>query len=222
MHSTSFVHVNQSESTTSSSFGPKTFTLSAASKTDIYCSPLPPSSYVFNAPIVYQKLQKTSFRSARLSLSFHASIQFDQAGLLFAIPTKSNPLADAQNSTTAESHPAWIKAGIEANDGKAWISVVARAPDAWCDWSLVPIPESRELPADAAVTIEVTRYKNALMIWTIEGKERTLIRKVPWAFLDDGMESIWIGAYAARPDPNAEASKELNVEFRDFTIDLAN
>jgi len=214
----SFIRINQASE--KSDFDPKSFSLSAKSTTDIYCSPIPPAKYIYSAPNVHTNLPKSSFSSARLSISFCASIQFDQAGLLFTVPTKSNPVPNATNSTVVDSHPAYIKAGIEVNDGKAWISVVARGPEGWCDWSLFPLMEEKKLPATVSVTIEVARYKNALLIWKIE-KERALIRKVPWVFLNEDVGNVWVGAYAARPDPDAEASgRALEVDFQDLVIEM--
>ncbi|KAH6652966.1 hypothetical protein BKA67DRAFT_568146 [Truncatella angustata] len=51
-----------------------------------------------------------------------------------------------------------------------------------------------------------------------------MLRKVPWVFLDDheGGASAWVGAFAARPDPEGRAGGErLVVGFRGFQVETA-
>ncbi|KAH8898646.1 hypothetical protein GQ53DRAFT_605690, partial [Thozetella sp. PMI_491] len=180
------------------------FTLAAPPNTDIYATPLGSTLHVYSAPVSHTQLLKSSFSLARVSFSFTPTLQFDQGGLLFTVARKVNPEPTAENSQEAASHPAWIKAGIEVNDGEPWVSVCGKANHGWVDWSLVPLPTKTGLGKKVSATIEFTWYKNALMIYSIRGEERTLVRKVPWAFLDDAelSDHAWVGVYAARPDPD--------------------
>ena len=70
------------------------------------------------------------------------------------------------------------------------------------------------------MTIETERLGDALMIYNILGAEKTLVRKVPWCFLEgETKETVWIGVYGARPDPYDEAQgKNLVARFENFVI----
>jgi regulation of enolase protein 1 (concanavalin A-like superfamily) len=202
---------------------PSAFVLDAAPNTDIYASPLPPIRHVFSAPVIYRRITKGSFQSAQVSVRSRWSLQFDQGGLVFVIPASGNPAPDATTAQTADTHPEWVKVGIEVNDGKAYVSIVAKSRDNWCDWSLVPLPDDAPpLGQDCGATISLTRSKNALMVWMLSGQETMLIRKVPWVFLADGdATEVWVGVYAARPDPDGEAAKtqeQLRVSFEGFDM----
>ncbi|EXJ86919.1 hypothetical protein A1O3_03873 [Capronia epimyces CBS 606.96] len=249
---------------------PGTYTLDAAPGTDIYASPLPPVRYVFSAPIVSRRILKAAFRSAKVGVRARWSLQFDQGGLVFIVPDPATNIvstlnANANASTctntgTAQtqdldpySSPAssWVKAGIEVNDGKPYVSVVTKSRDGWCDWSLVPMPISVSSTAggmssssssSSQITLRMTRSKNALMIWMInDNDEATLIRKVPWVFLDLELDNhnhhhrqheststheaeaeaeVMVGIYAARPDPDNEATGNLAVSFQGFSVDV--
>ncbi|KAK9424560.1 putative Beta-xylosidase C-terminal Concanavalin A-like domain-containing protein [Seiridium unicorne] len=215
-----WIRVNQ-PATEASTFTPTEFTLSASPKTDVYASPLGETLHVYSAPIVHASFVKSSFRLARVSFSFTPTLQFDQGGLLFTIPTIGNPEPAEDNANTPSSHPAWVKIGIETNDGEPCLSVVGKAKTGWCDWSLAPLPV-KGLGKEVRATVEVTRVKNALMVYFVQDETRTLTRKIPWVFLDDVELSAtaWVGAYAARPDPDgASAGKSLLVSFRDLHIE---
>lgn len=203
------------------------FTILAPPKSDIYAQPVPPATHDYNAPVVFRRMPKASFVSARLTVSAAWEHQFDQGGFLFTVPTKSNPNPDAVSGAVRATHPAWIKAGIETNDGFPCVSIVARAPGGWCDWSLLPLfdcPVGHGAVTPA--TLEFCRFHNALKIFLVRGhgpaEQKTLIRKVPWVFLDDAPElgpDALVGVFAAQPDPdNASAGRSLEVTFSDFHI----
>ena len=134
-------------------------------------------------------------------------------------PTSSNPIPDGKNAADASTHPRWVKAGIEINDGKPWISVVAR--DEWADWSLASTPAGSDSNAGKTVkaTIEFVKHDNALLVFVKDGEERRMIREVQWVFLDEQLEKpCWIGVYAARPDAKGEAEGALEVHFEDCIV----
>lgn len=206
---------------------PRTLALSAESKTDIYATPIPPTHHTFSAPIVYRQILLSTFKSARVTVTAPWTLQYDQGGLILIIPSSNNPSPDGQNATSVSTHPEWVKAGIEMYEGKPYLSVVGKPRDGWCDWSLSTIPQSSS--GESQVTLEMTKYKNALMIWCLgPDNEKTLVRKVPWVFLHevnpdlgDKRESAYVGLYAARPDPSSQANdNKLDVHFTDFDIDL--
>ncbi|KIW63284.1 hypothetical protein PV04_10143 [Phialophora macrospora] len=203
---------------------PSAFILDAAPNTDIYASPLPPVHHAFSAPVIYRRMTKRSFQSAQVSVRARWSLQFDQGGLVFVIPASSNPAPDATTAQTADKHPEWVKVGVEVNDGKPYVSVVAKSRENWCDWSLVPLQNGAPpLGQESGATISLTRSKNALLVWMLSGQEKMLIRKVPWVFLaaDNDATEVWVGVYAARPDPDGEAGKtqeQLQVSFEGFDM----
>ncbi|KAH8666992.1 hypothetical protein BX600DRAFT_284874 [Xylariales sp. PMI_506] len=213
--------VNQFSTSADDEFKPSEFILKAISKTDIYASPLPPTLHVFTAPITHTRVELSNFSSARVSFAFVPTLQFDQGGLIFTVPSINNPDPDAGNSQVSSSHPAWVKAGVEVNDGQPWISVVSKARNGWCDWSLVPMPTGNRLGNTVEATIEMVRYRNALMIYYVNKESRTLIRKIPWVFLPDPelAQNAWIGAYTARPDPDSEAAENpLEMHFKGLCV----
>ncbi|EXJ88119.1 hypothetical protein A1O1_05047 [Capronia coronata CBS 617.96] len=205
------------------------FTLDAAPGTDIYATPLPGARHIFSAPIIHRRLSKASFQSARVTVRSKWSLQFDQGGLVFIIPSAQAPEPDSSTAQAKETHPEWVKAGIEVNDGAAYVSVVAKSRDNWCDWSLTPVPGADQVLGERSEQLEVTLYmtrsKNALMVWIVSGEKDFLVRKIPWVFLDDNsrlsMEDILVGVYAARPDPDGEATQKqdaLSVSFDGFYV----
>ncbi|CAK7269980.1 hypothetical protein SEPCBS57363_003869 [Sporothrix epigloea] len=209
------------------------FTIGAKPKSDIYASPRQPTVlYDFTAPAVCRRIHKTHFKSVQVTAAATWRTQFDQAGLLFTLPARNNPNPNAANAGDLAHHPAWVKAGIEVNDGCPCVSVVARAPGGtggWSDWSLIPLSLAGEkLGPVLPVTIQFTREKNALMVWLLRdgGTTRLFIRKVPWVFLDDESgtlgEDVLVGAYAAQPDPYDESKGEsLQVTFSGLKVETA-
>ncbi|EPE02148.1 hypothetical protein F503_06152 [Ophiostoma piceae UAMH 11346] len=208
------------------------FKLLAPPKSDIYVSPRTPKAlFDYTAPVVHTRIAKEAFVSLSVTASAKWRTQFDQAGLIFTVPTKNNPKPDATNANEASTHPAWVKAGIECNDGAPCISVVGRSPDGWAEWSLIPLSLiGITLGAVVPVTLTYTREKNALMIWLSQelkagqAPQKLFIRKVPWVFLDDPAGNIGsdvlVGAFAAQPDPYDESKGEsLEVTFSGLKIE---
>ncbi|KAI0130405.1 hypothetical protein BJ170DRAFT_314115 [Xylariales sp. AK1849] len=223
MTNQNWIHVNQVRSE-ADIFDQAHFTLAAAPNTDVYASPLGETLHVYSAPITHTRVDKSTFSHARVTFSFVPILQFDQGGLILTLPSKTNAEPNETNSREASGHPAWIKIGIEVNEGEPWLSVVGKARNGWCDWSLAPLPVKSGLGEEASATIEMTRHKNALMVYSVEGDTKTLIRKVPWVFLDDAASngSAYVGAYAARPDPESKATGvHFKVQFKNLYIDMS-
>ena len=84
----------------------------------------------------------------------------------------------------------WLKAGVELTDGALFVSAVVTR-DAWSDWSITPVAG----PADAPVTIRVTRHAEAIQVHVLEGETWRLVRL---AFLPMG-ETIEAGAMCCSP-----------------------
>lgn len=199
-------------------------TLQAPPNTDIYATPILPVRHVFSAPILYRRMPKHSFESAKVTVRSRWSCQFDQGGLVFVVPSNANPEPNAENAQHPADHPEWIKVGFEVNNGAAFVSIVAKSRENWCDWSLVPLSSASALSEEVEVTLQLTREKNALMVWMPHGEDKVLIRKIPWVFLatrDMEDSEAWVGVYCARPDPDGEARKisaSLAVTFEDLEV----
>ncbi|KAF3013586.1 hypothetical protein E8E14_011828 [Neopestalotiopsis sp. 37M] len=103
-------------------------------------------------------------------------------------------------------------------------------------------PSDGQLGFEVGAAVELARKGHALLVNYIdEAGQPVLLRKVPWVFLDndggdmgrvlpeekngDGREEeggpvAWVGAFAARPDPEGQAAGEaLLVGFRDFEVE---
>ena len=222
MSASTFIKVNHDSFEPQESCGSLDTTLFAAPKSDIYASPLGSTLHVYTAPVTCKRIAKESFKLARATVSAKWTLQFDQGGLVFTLPRPSNLNPDAVNATTADVHPAWVKAGIEVNDGIAAVSIVGKSLNGWCDWSLVPAGGIKGPNGDIQVTLEMTRFKNALMIWMVDSDKKILIRKIPWLFLDndDLSNDALVGVYAARPDPyDQSGGQDLEVKLSDFRLE---
>ena len=211
---------------TSKVFNEEHLAIEAAPGTDIYTSPLGSEQHVYTAPAYQACIPLAAFKLARLTFSFTPTLQFDQGGLLFTLPSKINPIPNKGNASEKSKHPAWIKIGIEVNEGQPWVSVCSRPRDGWVDWSLSSLEAKNDvgLGREVSATIELMRYKNALMIYRIQGDEKMLIRKIPWVFLPDDETSgeILVGAYAARPDPeNLANGHPLAFKGSDLVVELS-
>ncbi|KAH8195324.1 hypothetical protein TruAng_010517 [Truncatella angustata] len=207
-----------------------TFTLSAPSGSDIHASPSRSPSYILTAPTAYYHPTSTplsSFRRARLELHYTPTLQYDHAGLVLILPDPASDPSLPPSAETASGQTAWVKAGLEAKDGRVYLSVVTKPRGGWCDWSLHAAgPPSAGAGMGAAV--ELVRAGHALLVNHVQAgggaAATTMLRKVPWVFLDDheGGASAWVGAFAARPDPEGRAGGErLVVGFRGFQVETA-
>lgn len=176
---------------------PAEFSVKAPSNTDIWSKP--PSTFKFDAPILYQSISPSKFRRARVAFSAAWKREYDQGGLIFVL----NP-ADEQKRR-------WIKTGIEFTRGKAYLSTVAK--DRWADWSLLPIPSG-----GCGATLEIVKEEDgSLWVYFVEGVQKCPIREVTWVFEDDSSaEDCWVGVYAAKPSTEGD---DLVVKFGHLIID---
>lgn len=85
--------------------------------------------------------------------------------------------------------------------------------------------------AATPATLVLERYHNALKVFLVRGGDaataagtpetKTLIRKVPWVFLDDdalGNDAL-VGVFAAQPDPDDESGgKSFPVTISNFQV----
>lgn len=172
---------------------PSEFSITAPPSTDIWAKP--PSTFRFNAPILYQSIHPASFKRAQVSLNANWKDQYNQGGLILVL-------------NSAGEGRKWIKTGIELTHGKPHVSTVTK--DRWADWSLLPIPSG-----GAAATIEVVREEgNTLWIYLVEATQKFPIREVTWAF--EGIQDCWVGLYAAKPSEG----EELEVNFEQAVIEV--
>jgi regulation of enolase protein 1 (concanavalin A-like superfamily) len=196
---------------------PNHFTFGASPQTDIYAAPA--HGYVWTAPIIlYSLTSSAQFHRACITISFEWEYRYDQAGLILAYPSPGTPNPDSSTSDK-QSHPRWVKAGVEVNEGKPQFSVVAR--DVWADWSLSTLPPGSDASgARVEATFEFEKHANALVVSVQEGKgAKHQVREIQWVF-DEPQNDIplWIGVYVARPDPTKEANEDLKVKFSDFHV----
>lgn len=174
---------------------PNDFTISTKAKTDLWEKP--PSTHSFSAPILYQKIQLSSFKKARVAVSADWKELYDQGGICIII-------------NKADGSRKWLKAGIEYVENAPHISVVAT--DGWSDWSLRPMPSE----GGTGATIEMAREKDgSLWVYLLEGVRRSPLREVTWFFEGDGKEDCWVGVYAAKPGGSAD----LEVGFSHLVIE---
>lgn len=211
----------------------KNFTLQTPPKTDIFASPT--IGYHFSAPIVYVTLPIREFHSAAATITVpytlsllntagvnNPTLQFDQGGLVFALLEKDSPIPTKEAPGGKDDHPRWIKAGVEIWEGKAWGSIVVR--EKWSDWSLFDV-EKNAVVGGYELRLQMEKLGDALVIFALGGdggKEKTLVRKVPWVFLEEEIEDVdkmWVGVYGARPDPFDEAKgRNLEIGVEGFEV----
>ena len=174
---------------------PNDFTISAKAKTDLWAKP--PSTHSFSAPILYQEIQLSSFKKARVAVSADWKELYDQGGICIII-------------NKADGSRKWLKTGIEYVENAPHISIVAT--DRWSDWSLRPMPSE----GGTGATIEMAREKDgSLWVYLLEGVRRSPLREVTWFFEGDGKEDCWVGVYAAKPGGSAD----LEVGFSHLVIE---
>lgn len=174
---------------------PTDFTISAKAETDLWEKP--PSTHSFNCPILYQSIQLSSFKKARVAVSADWKDLYDQGGLCIII-----------NKTDGSRK--WVKTGIEYVEDAAHISTVAT--DRWSDMSLRPMPSL----GGTGATIEMCKGKDgSLWVYLVEGVKRSPLRDVTWFFEGDDAEDCWVGVYAAKPS----GSGDLEVAFSHLVIE---
>jgi len=167
-------------------------------KTDIWRKP--PSINTFNAPCYIAHMPAESFLRARVSVKGDWKRLYDQGGLVLFLPGWPG-------------QEVWIKAGVEFNDGRPWVSTVAGRDGG--DWSLYPAPNG----GGGQVTVEIEREDEgkdtSLWVYLVEGERRTALREVTWVFKEDHLGgNISVGIYAARPTQLSDGdNEELSVEF---------
>lgn len=185
------------------------FSLTAPPNTDIWRRS--DDDDVFNAPLIYQKLSASDFKSISVTVFAPWQTQYDQGGLLLAFPSKdgAGPMK-------------WIKAGIEYFATEAVLGIVGT--DRYSDWSLSPMHTEYHQKA----RFKVEREGSTVWVYAAqEGAEKMLpMREIKWAFLEDRLEGeVWVGCYAAKPTPEEggeeEAEKGLNVQFTDLKLERA-
>ena len=190
---------------------PSRFTLAARPDTDIWRKP--PSTFSFDAPILYHSLKLREFKRARVTVKAPWKTLYDQGGLCLYMTS------DGEDEKSWK----WVKTGIEFYQGRPHIGTVAC--DTWADWSLL------ELDGDQ-VTMEIEREvehgnkTSSLWVYLVgnDGKRRP-IREITWVFetLSDGEQSeqsLCIGVYAARPKQDQDNREgRLEVVFQDLEIE---
>ncbi|KAH8895830.1 hypothetical protein GQ53DRAFT_33788 [Thozetella sp. PMI_491] len=200
-----------------------TFVLKAAPGTDIWRKP--PSKDIFNAPtgappgVASNRSPLSAFVSARASVSFLWTEQYDQGGLLLSFRRKgSDPAAPPQK---------WIKTGIEFYNGKPMLSTVSC--DAWADWSVSPLTTSAsDTSATAAAaktwtTMLIQREQdgNGTGLWVyqvLDGGEKVPLREICWAFGDGSADDWEVEVLGMAARPAETATGELEVEVKDFEV----
>jgi len=186
-----------------------TLELYAPPNTDIWRKP--PSTFSFNAPIVYQTIPLASFRSARVSITGDWVTKFDQGGLFFGIPDEKVDGKEGQ----------WLKSGIEFFEGEPMGSCVAT--DRWSDWSLISLASGGKSAKGMTVefereTLESGELASTLWVYhVLDDGSRIPMREVSWVFEHADIEGkmCWIGVAAARP---SKADKPLRVVFENFKL----
>jgi regulation of enolase protein 1 (concanavalin A-like superfamily) len=115
------------------------FKLRAVPPTDIWRKP--PNLDNFTAPIIYNALPISTFKSARVTAKGPWKTLYDQGGLFLVLPPKKGGFQKR-----------WFKSGIEFYQGKPMMSVVAA--DEWADWSLLPLSKEDEAKGSMTVAFE--------------------------------------------------------------------
>ena len=190
---------------------PSTFTLTARPDTDIWRKP--PSTFSFNAPILYQTLKLSEFKRARVTVNGPWKALYDQGGLCLYMPSANGE----------EKSWKWVKTGVEVYEGRPHIGTVAC--HTWADWSLVEL-DGNQVTMEIEREVEFGEKTSSLWVYVIgkDGKRKP-IREITWVFealLRGGQseDSLCIGVYAARPKRDEDDKEgKLEVIFKDLGIE---
>ncbi|KAH8099612.1 hypothetical protein BXZ70DRAFT_894838 [Cristinia sonorae] len=199
---------------------PPSFTIVADPGTDAWRKP--PTTDVLNAPTHNYAphahappgpFPLTSFSSARVTFSANWAQRYDQGGLLLVLTPKPGSSA----SVPGQGKPKWLKTGNEFYLGRRNVGTVGT--DAWSDWSLVGIPDSKP----EKITVEVRRESDengkSLWVYWVDGEERVPVREVTWILAGEEEWDVTVGAYAARPASGEGVQGGLEVKFWDFFVE---
>ncbi|KAH7103181.1 hypothetical protein BKA62DRAFT_70389 [Auriculariales sp. MPI-PUGE-AT-0066] len=150
---------------------PSSFTISAASVTDLWRKP--PAKDDYNAPSKTVRTRLGAFKRARTTLRADWTRLYDHGGFVVYGP---------RDATLATQRPEWwIKAGVElfpVEDGPA-IASVAAAPGnfSWSDWAITP--GAGLVGADGSATVELEVKDGALWFYVIKGDgKRVALREI--------------------------------------------
>ncbi|PYI00807.1 hypothetical protein BO78DRAFT_401787 [Aspergillus sclerotiicarbonarius CBS 121057] len=194
---TKFTFANSSQKVPGDGILPAEFAITAAASTDAWSKP--PSTDIFNAPILYQTVPLKSFKRVRVAFNALWQQNYDQGGLILVL-------------NRADGTRKWVKTGIELTRGRPHLSTVTK--DKWADWSLQPVPSG-----GGAATLELVKEAdNSLWIYLVEGIQKSPLREITWIFEEPDVQEFWVGLYAARPSKEGD---ELVVNFGHLIIEAA-
>jgi len=179
------------------------FTITVKPVCDIWRKP--PSLDVFNAPVIYTSMPSSSFTSMSVDISAEWKTLYDQGGLVLHIP----------------SHKRWVKAGVEFENGKPWISVVVA--DKWADWSLMPLSPDAKGYLHLKFERVVEEDTSSMLKISVKGEDGEMrpAREVTGFF--EGVkaeEECHAGVFAAKPiKDEGNEDGALVVHFKGLTVD---
>lgn len=195
-----FQYANYEETPPSAST--TSFTITPNVGVDIWRKP--PSTHVFDAPMLYKIIPISNFLRTRVTVSAKWQTLYDQGGLVFIMPQ-----ANGTNK--------WIKSGIEFYNGQPFVSTVTA--DNWADWSLAET--DKENPDELTLEFERNPKEDTLWVYIVKGDKKIPVREVTWALYDpNGNAKCWVGVYVGKPTASAEGVQDLVVSFNDFQLDL--
>ncbi|OOF90805.1 hypothetical protein ASPCADRAFT_211758 [Aspergillus carbonarius ITEM 5010] len=192
---TKFTFANSSQKAPGDGILPAEFAIKAAPATDAWSKP--PSTDIFNAPILYQTVPLKSFKRVRVAFNALWQQNYDQGGLILVLHGPGGTRK-------------WVKTGIELTRGRPHLSTVTK--DKWADWSLQPVPSG-----GGAATLELVKEAdNSLWIYLVEGIQKSPLREITWIFEEPDVQDFWVGLYAARP---SKEGGDLVVNFGHLIIE---